>query len=299
METVPITKPRKGILAILLSLFTPGLGQFYNGQPKKGIFFFVISYIVPAIFLLTNLNTSFWGFLILMFALGGIQLWLMFDAFIHAKMQSEYRPMWYNKWYYYLLIAILMMGISYFVNGGSGTYGVESYQVSGGSQSPTLEENDRVIADLRVYDDEEPNYGDIVTFNRPDGEVWIFRVVGLPNDQIDIIDNSVVINGRQAHTVFIRDTSFFDIPVKEFEEILPNGHKYHIYKFPYSRDKTKATMRGITVPLNSYYVLGDNRDNAMDSRFIGPIKKSDITGKLLFTFWGSTTDRINIDFRDK
>ena len=45
--------------------------------------------------------------------------------------------------------------------------------------------------------------------------------------------------------------------------------------------------------------MGDNRDNAMDSRYIGVLKEHEIKGKVVFSYWGNTNDRINIDFRHK
>jgi signal peptidase I len=51
------------------------------------------------------------------------------------------------------------------------------------------------------------------------------------------------------------------------------------------------------IPENEYFLMGDNRDNAFDSRFIGTIKKEDILGRVIYSYWGNTSDRINIDFR--
>jgi len=55
----------------------------------------------------------------------------------------------------------------------------------------------------------------------------------------------------------------------------------------------------MTIPPNCYYLLGDNRDNAMDSRYVGVVNKDEIKGKIVYSYWGKTYDRINIDFRNE
>ena len=65
-------------------------------------------------------------------------------------------------------------------------------------------------------------------------------------------------------------------------------------------DSAKTNIKNIIVPADSYYLLGDNRDNAADSRYEGFISKDRITGRVIYSYWGSTgSKRMNIDFRDK
>ncbi|MBA3987035.1 MAG: signal peptidase I, partial [Flavobacteriales bacterium] len=81
---------------------------------------------------------------------------------------------------------------------------------------------------------------------------------------------------------------------------LPNGHKHLIYKFKQPFDSTKTNIKNIIVPSDSYYLLGDNRDNAADSRYEGFVSKDRIKGRIIYSYWGRTlTKRMNIDFRDK
>jgi signal peptidase I len=83
--------------------------------------------------------------------------------------------------------------------------------------------------------------------------------------------------------------------VEEFIEELPHGFRHSIYKFMAGIDSSKVNMKSIIVPYGSYYVLGDNRDNSIDSRYIGCIKREDITGHILYTYWGNSRKRININ----
>src|SRR5690606_2077813 len=112
-------------------------------------------------------------------------------------------------------------------------------------------------------------YGDIVVFTASDGEMRTYRVVGLPNDKLELNNNIVTINGIQSRVTFVKDTTLNeeDIPVSEFIEEFPNGQKHSIYKFQLPYDDAKTTIKDIIVPAGHYYLLGDNRDNALDSRY--------------------------------
>jgi len=127
----------------------------------------------------------------------------------------------------------------------------------------------------------------------------MYRIIGLPNDKIEIQNNFLIINGKKCKTTFIKKTQSEQFDVNEFEEELPNGHRHKIYTFinPFNDNKNEVTK--IKIPKNCYYLMGDNRDNAMDSRYIGVINEDEIKGKIVFGYWGNTKDRININFRDK
>tara|TARA_B100000900_G_scaffold179593_1_gene152207 strand:+ start:268 stop:453 length:186 start_codon:yes stop_codon:yes gene_type:complete len=60
-----------------------------------------------------------------------------------------------------------------------------------------------------------------------------------------------------------------------------------------------TNIKNIIVPSDSYYLLGDNRDNAVDSRYEGFIKKDTIKGRIIYSYWGQDKDRININFKNK
>lgn len=131
------------------------------------------------------------------------------------------------------------------------------------------------------------------------GQIYTFRVVGRPNDNIELIDNIVSINGKLSKATFIKEITNDEMPVVEFEEELPNGHKHLIYKFKVPYVSTKTNIKNIIVPSDSYYLLGDNRDNAADSRYEGFISKNRIKGSIIYSYLGRTgTKRMNIDFRD-
>ena len=108
-----------------------------------------------------------------------------------------------------------------------------------------------------------------------------------------------IINGKKTQTIFTRDTTIDIFELNEFEEELPNGHKHLIYKTKLAINTVVANIKNIIVPANCYFVLGDNRDNASDSRYEGFVKRDKIIGRIVFSYWGQSKERININFREK
>jgi signal peptidase I len=223
-----------------------------------------------------------------------LRIYIIIDGIKNAKRQKDYVLKSYNTWYYHLLIAIGMLAIL-MVYDISTVLGTQTFKIPTTSNNPTFQIGDWLVADMRAYIDNEPDYGDIVVYSRPDGQIYTFRVVGRPNDNIELIDNIVSINGKPSKSTFIKETTNDEMPVVEFEEELPNGHKHLIYKIKVPYDSTKTNIKNIVLPSDSYYLLGDNRDNAADSRYEGFISKDRIKGRIIYSYWGQTgTKRMNM-----
>ncbi len=296
-------KKRNPFIAFFASLIIPGLGQLYNGEQKKAFIFWLLTIVPIFIFGLARVATYFYGFVTLLFLQVSFVLYISIQAFIKARKQKNYELKSCNQAFYYLIFAAIVLGTSFNFNFFS-ILGIQTFHIPSPSSYPTLQIKDRLVADLNTYKNAPIDYGDIVIFNVKEKNdeapiIYTFRIVGLPNDKMEIRNNIAVINGKESPSNFIKDTIVDDFEVKEFTERLPNGHQHRIYKFKQSMDSTMSTIKDIVVPSDCYYVMGDNRDNAMDSRYIGYIKREDILGRMVFTYWGKTNDRINIDLRNK
>lgn len=292
-------KPRNPILAFFLAFLFPGFGQVYNGQIKKGLIFLLITFTIPFILGFTRIGLFFLGFLFVIIIDFSFRIFVIFDAVKNAKKLKSYELKSYNNWYYYLIIIIGIITITWFYDYNLAV-GVKSYKIPTTSNEPTLNVGDKVVGDLRAFNNIKPNYGDIVVFQKKDSlNPWVYRIVALPNDKLEIKNNFLIINGKKCKISFIKETKSDEFNVNEYEEELPNGHKHKIYTFKKPFEDNKNAVNEIIIPANCYYLIGDNRDNAMDSRYIGVIKREEIIAKVTFGYWGKTNDRININFRDK
>jgi signal peptidase I len=116
-----------------------------------------------------------------------------------------------------------------------------------------------------------PKRGDIIVFKLPSsGHVdFIKRLIGLPGDRVQVKAGALFINGKPAPEKFL-GTGVGDLPgglqkVNLFQETNPEGRAYHIQKSP---NFESAGDTGVyVVPQHCYFMMGDNRDNSLDSRF--------------------------------
>lgn len=162
-----------------------------------------------------------------------------------------------------------------------------------GSMKPTIQEGDRVVVNKLAYDLKvpfttieltkwgDPQRGDIVVLFSPvDGTRLVKRVVALPGDQISAIDNQLYVNGVKLPTSTPAGPFTDDEQGMTFiaDEVL--GNRKH--KVMYTPQVPALRSFGpVTVPPGSYFVMGDNRDNSNDSRFIGFIERRRIVGRAL------------------
>jgi len=168
--------------------------------------------------------------------------------------------------------------------------------VPSGSMNPTILEGDRVLVDKHAYGlrvpftrwrltaGQDPARGDIVVFDSPaDGRTLIKRVVGVPGDRIALADERLIVNGEVAEYAPL-DAGRIATLLSATRAARPRayaeslgGRKHAILLLP-GRD-APATMGPVTVPADTYFVLGDNRDNSADSRFIGFIPRDRVLGR--------------------
>ncbi len=133
---------------------------------------------------------------------------------------------------------------------------------------------------------------------------YVKRVIGLPGDTIEFRNNQVLINGQALpeHRVLGdhpltggKMNASAPLVTQEIEDKQPD-QPYDVY---YGEDSTEDVKKGVTqgrydyaapgkpykIPDDSYFVMGDNRDNSEDSRFWGPVKRDLIIGRAMFVYW--------------
>lgn len=153
-----------------------------------------------------------------------------------------------------------------------------------GSMKPTIQEGDVVWVNKLAYDLKvpftthhlaewaEPGRGEVVVFFEPVHETrYVKRVVGLPGDVVELRDNRLILNGTPV------DWELSKSGATQGEEQL-GEHRHAVMTIP---DKPAMRTFGPTrIPEGHYFVMGDNRDNSLDSRFIGPIARERIIGRV-------------------
>ncbi|MEM7504065.1 MAG: signal peptidase I [Pseudomonadota bacterium] len=212
---------------------------------------------------------------IALYGLAVVALCLSLFVVIHCAViaarneNAEFRP--YNVWWFYLL---WMVGSWCVVEGGiwsrSVLFGYEPFSVPSASMAPTVDRGDYIMTDTWYYDHSDPMFGDLVVFTVPGGSgtKYVKRVIGLPGDQIEIRDDVLVRNGQEISEPYIQVTS---------------------------RSAGAGSNFGPeTVPSASFFVLGDNRHNSRDSRYIGAIDRSLLHGRVIHR-WFAFNESIRWD----
>ncbi len=297
---------RRWWVAVLLT-FVGNSGYLYLGRPRR---FFLFS--VLAIVLSVAMSHGLWGVLasrlamILWFlAAGGISIWVVAEQVLIARKTRNYHLRRYNRGWVYVLVFVLTFLVSslaqWLVTGkvfpGNA---VRSFAFPSGSMLPTIEVGDRFFVDMRRYEHDLPQRGDIVLYFRENGgDRWYAsRVMGLPGERIQMVDGNVIINGvaltRERLEPAEATTSGEGVPT--YREFLEDGTSYTVQEV--SDNSSGDNTPAFEVPLGHYFMMGDNRDNSLDSRFEpGPVPAERIGGKAIWVYWSRKWSRIgaNLD----
>ena len=165
-----------------------------------------------------------------------------------------------------------------------------------GSMNPTIIEGDRVWVDKHTFglrvpftlvhltSGTDPRRGDIVVFDSPaDGQSLVKRVAAIPGDTIELDGERLIINGRPAsygqadprHLSDLLATTAAQNPVVLTENSFGPAHDILILP----ARSSERVFGPVAVPEGTYFMLGDNRDNSADSRYIGFVPRRNIVGR--------------------
>jgi len=149
---------------------------------------------------------------------------------------------------------------------------VQAFKIPSGSMMPTLLIGDHILVSKISYWFTDPHKGDIVVFRFPKDKKrdFIKRIIGEPGDEIQIASKVVYVNGEPVKEPYVMHTE---------DSSIEGSHS--------SRDNFNPAV----VPPSHYFLMGDNRDNSMDSRYWGFLNRKEIKGKAFLIYW--SWDRTN------
>lgn len=258
-ESSQAPKPRKPWLAGLLSLAATGVGQVYNGQWKKGVGFFAAEWLVAMSMI--GFWKDFAAMLLCVSILLGYNLFVAGEAYATARKLSEYRPQPCNRWWVYALCLLVSIGSGYALESVVEGYFFRAYTSPTGSMLPTLQIGDRFMVEILAGDDPVER-GQIVVFasTETEGRDFVKRVVGLPGDTVEIRDRMVLINGQPLEEPYTRHTKSDRAPVRD-------------------------NFGPVVLEPDAYFLLGDNREDSFDSRWLGPVNRMEIKGRARYIYF--------------
>lgn len=138
------------------------------------------------------------------------------------------------------------------------------------------------LTDIVIAHTGEPQRGDVTIFTWPNtSQRMIKRLIGLPGDVVEMRDDRLIVNGRAAHyeakgasTELLGEVDL--VATSQFDETV-SGNQRRIQVMP--QRQALRNFGPVTVPANQYLMLGDSRDNSVDSRFQGLVPRERLIGR--------------------
>ncbi len=158
-----------------------------------------------------------------------------------------------------------------------------AYVMPTGSMEETLLIGDHILTRPFGGSLESPERGDLIIFQYPvdQRQTFMKRVVGLPGDRIRLANKQLVRNGESVREPYVvHKTSYVD----DYRDNFPAGSPP--YQLPTDWMVENHTVNGeVVVPPDSFFVLGDNRDQSLDSRYWGFVPTQNVVGRPVMIYW--------------
>lgn len=135
---------------------------------------------------------------------------------------------------------------------------IQPFYVEGASMEPTFQEHEYLIIDEITYRFNDPQRGEVVVFRNPQNvrQFYIKRIIGLPGDTVKIVQGTVFINGVEIDEKYIE-----------------------------SSNQSSDSYPETTLEEGEFFVMGDNRANSLDSRYLGSVNERYLIGRVWVRGW--------------
>ncbi len=277
------SRGKKATIAALLSLFVPGLGQLYNHQPWKGFWIAVSFLLLDIVALKTRILFSFAGMAAGIAGAILCRLFVVGDAIYFACKENRSQPRFQRKRLVYCIFSGMIILAAFLPppkNRARWNQYFKTFRLSSDSMCPTACAGERLVADYGAFEKEAPHRGDAIVFDyKSTGQIFVKRIVGIGGDEVAPgPGNEILVNGKP---------------------LIPNVvcGKPLLQAAP--SETTLPDFCSIKVPEDSFFVIGDNLEHSLDSRFpeFGLVARDQLRGKALFLYWSRGESRIGCPIR--
>lgn len=252
-------------IAVVMAILLGSIGLMMVGRLRRAIVWIVVHQMWHWVFAGSVLfgSPSRWMFFGLLLLFPVIWFGRAFDTMRAARTPPAMKR-WYQRWYFYVLAIAISLTFWNAMLHWVRQHLIEVFRVPMRAMADTVLPEDRIIVSKWDCDPHKLSRGDVVVFHaspKPDAPLFVMRIVGLPGDRLLMHDRQLYRNGvavDESHYVHYRGAAM-DPKLDHFEEQV--------------------------VPPNSYFVLGDNRNLAWDSRKIGSIPFSRHYGSAIYVYW--------------
>jgi signal peptidase I len=215
---------------------------------------------------------------------------------LRAMNRSRWRMDGFWEWAKIIIFAIALFIVIR-------TFGVEAFKIPSGSMENTLLVGDFLLVNKALYGAEipftssrlpafrSPRRGDVIVFLWPvdTRKSYVKRLIGLPGDTVEMRDGELLVDGRRQNEQYVIHSRVLGEPVEE-EFRWQDRYLLRTAQAREAYHPSRNTWGPLIVPPKSYFMLGDNRDNSLDSRYWGFVADSLVSGKPLFVYYSYELD---------
>lgn len=182
------------------------------------------------------------------------------DTLLNSNLPKEGKTKWQAMSEFFwemvrvaIISLLIILPVRYFL--------IQPFYVKGASMEPNFFDHEYLIIDEIGYRFNTPQRGDIVVFKYPKDpkQYFIKRVIGLPGEKIKVQNNAIYINGTKLNETYLPATTETLLPLRGYGDI--------------------------TLATDEYFLLGDNREQSLDSRIFGPVQRDFIVGRTWIRGW--------------
>ncbi len=278
---------------LLMNFFSLGAGYFFLGRWKRGLLFAGSTIITWCGVAALRIGVPYWVYLGWALFLVVHIIGFLLDSCIKGRNGKITTGRPYQKAPFLIFCFAVNLGAGFLLDQDMTEGSKVLFSIPSASMEPTAMVGDYIVSS-GSFNQGWVRRGDVVVFRRPDKTYWIKRVIGLPNETFQMKAGVPHINGKPLlqtpRGITSKTSAGKNVPL--LEETTPEGMRYEIMMSEKNGPLDNTAL--ITIPAGHVFVLGDNRQNSLDSRFagIGSISLANVVRKAELIVWSADWSRL-------